>query len=260
MQMLQNRGQIVFGIEERAEILGGPLPAASVTARDLIEAAKSGYEYRQDDKSSAWALIKKNPQPVLFIDSLAALSTEMEEFARAFRLKRGLTKYDITQETLSPFSSSAPAEGLTNLDLETRSLLQVLYYVSHGIDVPPEHVARGVLTVTRDESGEIYDWPRIMRGLFHVRWAPSDERPPGAHVATQYGGYWFYDSPCPNSDSRSSQTFLHDWENDVACADLVVFVPRSVAKDADCVTQNPCAIVGRFGRRAVSRYRRPRRV
>ena len=128
----------------------------------------------------------------------------MEEFARAFRLKRGLTKYDITQETLSPFSSSAPAEGLTNLDLETRSLLQVLYYVSHGIDVPPEHVARGVLTVTRDESGEIYDWPRIMRGLFHVRWAPSDERPPGAHVATQYGGCWFY---IEESDQDTKSTF-----------------------------------------------------
>ena len=43
-----------------------------------------------------------------------------------------------------------------------------------------------------------------MRGLFHVRWAPSDERPPGAHVATQYGGYWFY---IEKSDQDTKSTF-----------------------------------------------------
>jgi hypothetical protein len=128
----------------------------------------------------------------------------MEEFVRSFRLKPGLTKYDITQETLSPFASSAPAEGVTNIDLETRSLLQALYYVSHGIDVPPEHMARGILTVTRDESGGIYDWPRVMRGLFHVRWAQGDERPPRAHVAAQYRGYWFY---IEESDQDTKSTF-----------------------------------------------------
>ena len=46
--------------------------------------------------------------------------------------------------------------------------------------------------MTRDESGKIYDWPRIMQGLFHLRWAQGDERPPRAHVAAQYRGYWFY--------------------------------------------------------------------
>src|SRR5437660_2125943 len=81
-----------------------------------------------------------------------------------------------------------------------------------------------------------------------------------AALPTSLGRLSQGDSPCPYGDSRSSQTFLRDWENDVACADLAVFVPRSVAKDADCVTQNSCAIVGRFGRRAVSGYRRPRRV
>jgi hypothetical protein len=64
MQVLQDRNQIVFGIEERTEVLGGPLPAASVGARDLVEAAKSGWEYRQDEKTGTWTLIKKNSQPV----------------------------------------------------------------------------------------------------------------------------------------------------------------------------------------------------
>lgn len=204
MQALQDRGQIVFSVEYREEALGGPLPAAGVTARDVVEAAKNGYEYRPDEKSATWTLFKKSPQPVLLIDPEAVASPEMREFTRIFRLKPGITKYDITQEALNPFPPTNAPEGVTNLDLETRSLLQALYYVCHGIDIPPEHVSRGLVTVTRDQAGKIFDWPQMMSGLFRVRWAKGDERPPGAHVATQYQGYWFY---IGETDQDTKSTF-----------------------------------------------------
>jgi hypothetical protein len=204
MQVLQDRGHIVFSVEERSETIGGPLAAASVTGRDVIEAAKNGYEYRQDKTSGTWTLIKKNQQPVLLVDPLEIVSPEVAEFTRIFRLKPGLAKYDITQETLPPFSSAAPAEGATNLDLETRSLLQALYYISHGIEIPPDHIARGLATITRDEAGQPYDWNAMMRGLFRVSWAQGENRPPHAHVATQYHGYWFY---IDESDQETKSTF-----------------------------------------------------
>src|SRR5437773_2573949 len=62
LQTLQDRGQIVFGVEERTEAQGSPLPPGSVTPRDIIEAAKSGYEYRLDERGTAWTLLKKIPQ------------------------------------------------------------------------------------------------------------------------------------------------------------------------------------------------------
>lgn len=43
-----------------------------------------------------------------------------------------------------------------------------------------------------------------MRGLFHVRWGQGDERPPNAHVATRYRGYWFY---IEESDQDTKSTF-----------------------------------------------------
>src|SRR5439155_12774858 len=67
LQRLQDRAEIVFGIEEREERLGGPLPAAAVSARDVVEAAKNGYEYRPDDQGTTWTLIKKNQQAILRI-------------------------------------------------------------------------------------------------------------------------------------------------------------------------------------------------
>ena len=204
LQILQDRGQIVFGVEERTEAQGSPLPPGSITPRDVIEAAKSGYEYRLDDRGTGWTLLKKIPQPVLLVDPQAAESAEMREVAQVFKLKRGLTKFPLTQEALKPFPATYPSEGVTGIDLETRSLLQALYYVSHGIDIPAEHAAAGVVTVTRDPTGRPFDWQLVIDGLFRVRSIKSDERPPSAHVAVPYRGYWFY---VDDTDQDTKSTF-----------------------------------------------------
>lgn len=110
LQVLQDRGQLVFGVEERSEAQGSPLPAGSVTARDMVEAAKSGYEYRLDERGTAWTLFKQTPQRVLLLDPQAIASAEMREITEVFRLKRGVTKFPITQEKLHPFPSTYPSE------------------------------------------------------------------------------------------------------------------------------------------------------
>src|SRR5215471_1071209 len=110
----------------------------------------------------------------------------------------------ITQEALNPFPSTYPPEGVTSLDLETRSLLQALYYVSHGIDIPPAHAAGGLVTVTRDAAGQAFDWGQVMRGFFRVHWAQGHARPPGAHVAVKYKDYWFY---IDDTDQETKSTF-----------------------------------------------------
>ena len=204
MQALQDRGQLVFGVEDRSESQGGPLPAASVTAKDVIEAAKNGYEYRLDDKGATWTLFKKTPQPVLLLDPEAADSAEMRELARAFKLKPGLVKFPITQEAFSPFPSTYPKEGVLGIDVETRSLLQALYYVGQGVDIPAEHAEGGLVTVTREASGRPFDWQRLLEGLFHVYSAKADTRPLNAHVAALYKGYWFY---IDERDQDSKSTF-----------------------------------------------------
>ena len=204
LESLQARSRIVFGVEERTETVAGPLPAATVTARDVVEAAKNGYIYRQEDKGGSWTLVKKSQQPVLLIDPAAVDSAEMREVARTFRLKPGLAKYDITQEALSPFPSTYPAEGVASIDLETRSLLQALYYVSHGIEIPPEHTSRGLVTITHDDVGRVFDWQQLTAGLFRVRHVQSEQRPPQAHVAVPYLGYWFY---IDRTDQDTKATF-----------------------------------------------------
>ncbi len=204
LQSLQDRGQIVFGTEERSESLGGPVPAASVTAADVIDAAKDGNEYRPDPGGLTWTLRKKVRQPVLRIDPRALDTPEMEIFTRTFRLERGLTQYDVSEEALNPFPSTYPPEGVANIDLETRSLLQVLFFVAHGVEVPPGHAEVGVARVTVDETGQSFDWRQVLGGLFRVRSTAATQRPPGAAVAIRYKGFWYY---IDEADHETKSTF-----------------------------------------------------
>lgn len=191
LQALQDRGQIVFIQEERTEKLGGALPAERIMAAAIIEAAKNGHEYIVDEKDGTWTLTKKTLQPVLRIHPQAVDSDDMAEFARVFRLKRGLDRYDLKVESLDPFSANYPPEGVMTIDLETRSLLQVLFFVSQGVEVPPEHRTKNLVRVTRSETGEAFDWQHVHRDLFKVNWAHG-QKPPNGRVAIRYRGYWFY--------------------------------------------------------------------
>jgi hypothetical protein len=207
LQVLQDRAFIVFGQEERTEPVGGPLPAERIDAAAVLEAAKSGYEYRRDDGGATWTLVKKVAQPVMYVHPSAVFSPEMREFARVFRLKPGLTKYDIKSDSLTPFPDTYPSGGVDTLDLETRSLLQVLFFVAHGVEIPPAHRAAGIVRLTADEGGAEFDWQQVLQGLLKVKWAAGDEPPLGAYVAVPYKGYWFYIDPTDH-DSKSTFSFL----------------------------------------------------
>jgi len=76
--------------------------------------------------------------------------------------------------------------------------------VSHGVDVPAEHAAARLTTVTRDASGQPFDWRQVTDGLFRVYSTKDDKRPASAHVAVPYKGYWFY---IDETDQDTKSTF-----------------------------------------------------
>lgn len=204
LQVLQDQGQIVFGLDERVESIGGALPASSIKANDVIEAAKSGYEYQAEANGKTWRLIRKKQQPVLRIGPMGISSAEFRILIEIFKLEPGLSQYDITQEVLSPFPTTYSRKGVNKIDLETRSMLQALYFVSHGVSVPAEHLARGMARQTLEESGQVFDWGRITAGLFAVQHQAGGERPLTARVAIPYRGYWFY---IDEADQQTKSTF-----------------------------------------------------
>lgn len=190
LQSLQDRNLIVFSTEEREEPLASEIAAERVTAADLIAAAKEGFEYRASQDAKSWTLLKKRRVPVMRVHPDAIRSAEMAEMARIFRLRREATRFDIEIEKVDPFTY--PPRGMETIDLETRSLLQVLYFVSKGIEVPAGHLQRGLAVQTTLPSGAPFDWSQVTRGLFRVGATAGEQAPPTAHVAIRYLDHWYY--------------------------------------------------------------------
>jgi len=88
------------------------------------------------------------------------------------------------------------------INLRTRSLAGVLYFLSQAVEVPQADVEAGRVTVTRDASGAVFDWGRVTEGVMRIR--SSGSRPESAAVAVHYRGSWFY---IDDADLDSKSTF-----------------------------------------------------
>lgn len=109
--------------------------------------------------------------------------------------------YDEDVERIE-LSASRPDQADLFTLMRTRSLLGVLYFISHSVDPPREHIERGIVRVTRDHSGEPFDWNRVTGRVMNIQ--SSDRRPATAYVAVRYRGYWFY---IDDRDHDSKATF-----------------------------------------------------
>lgn len=95
------------------------------------------------------------------------------------------------------------AAGGDVIEYNARSVLGVLFYLSQGVKVPAEHEKAGIVTVTRTNNGEAFDWNKVLDGLFEVK--TSESRPSGAATAVYYRDNWFYIS---DSDLASKDTLI----------------------------------------------------
>jgi hypothetical protein len=186
LQSLQDSGDLRFAREEKIKEMGSPLPAAAVTAAALVAAAKDGYEY-QRKPDNTWVLIKRNRRLELRINPARAGDPEVMELFDLLHLKPGLLRYEIAVGSArDTFPKESAPEANTALNVTPRSTIQALYYMSHGVEVPSEHVACGIAVPP------VGDWQDVTRDLFTVRSVKQRRRPEQAHVAVKYRGYWFY--------------------------------------------------------------------
>lgn len=84
----------------------------------------------------------------------------------------------------------------------TRSLAGVLFYVSQGVLVPPEHESSGRVTVTRTDQDARFDWKRVTEDLFTMNW--SEDEPNDQPLRAYYRDHWFF---VDDADLSSKSTF-----------------------------------------------------
>lgn len=202
LQALQDRGQVVFSGDDREEPVGGPVRSAALTAADLVAAAREGLEFRTDPDAGTATLVRRRRAPVMRVHPDAVQSAAFGTFAEVFRLRRGVDSYDIASDRLDPFN--VPPRGVAVLDLETRSLLQILFFVAKGVQVPEAHVRDRTAPGTPLASGNGYDWTAATSDLIRIRATDNRAPPPAAHVAVRHLDHWYY---IERHDARSMATF-----------------------------------------------------
>jgi hypothetical protein len=115
------------------------------------------------------------------------------KFARAINASVGSTN----------FVFSAPSSNSTqSMEIVTRSLLGIMFYLSQGIEIPNKDILDGKVTLTKKTNGDNFDWKEITGELLNIKYsltAPGD-----SEVAIFYRDYWFYIN---DSDLVSKSTF-----------------------------------------------------
>ncbi|MFA5924512.1 MAG: hypothetical protein WC856_25025 [Methylococcaceae bacterium] len=90
------------------------------------------------------------------------------------------------------------------ISIRSRSLMNILFYVSHNVDTPKAHKAAGLVTVTRNRDGSEFNWDKTAGGsLFHIH--QSEKQPDMTFVTIPYRGQWFY---LKDNDLESKSTFM----------------------------------------------------
>jgi hypothetical protein len=192
LQVAQDLELAIVFPEERLTSVGGPLPASAITASAVSDAAKNGMEYRPQGDGGTWVLTRKETKLAIQVNPIAIDHPVLDELSGLLNLRPGLERYDLVVATDIADPLHFPREPSVDLRLTPRSTAQVHFYLANGVEVPPEHVAAGLVCLPKTPDGRPFDTSAVTAGLFSVHVAQGHKPPANAYVAVRYRDYWYY--------------------------------------------------------------------
>lgn len=178
------------------------IPAARVAGSDFVEAATHDLEYRAAEGSDALVLMRTKAQYRLTLSPAAEGDPETRIFREILHLAPDRQDYLIHRENVPGGLALLPLpEAREVLDVRTRTLQEMVTFLSKGVAVPEEHACRGLAAQTPGPDGSPFDWTIVTEGLFQV--CSQKKRPKDAAVAIEHQGYWYF---IPAADKRSKAT------------------------------------------------------
>lgn len=184
---------------ENAVSASGPTPAESPTYEDF---QKTASLFKRLNKAGVLTMIpdKESGHKIAFrVDAAKAASANLSDDLTTFLKNLGMATDTQTIILGTPFEKA----GDTTMVLSTRSMLGVLFYLSHAVQAPQEHVSVGIVERTKVRGADtLFDWSQVTKSVMAVK--SSKGKPERAYVAIKYRDYWFY---VDDTDRNSKATF-----------------------------------------------------
>ena len=172
----------------------GPTPKIAPKTGKFFKAAKFLQQLQsQGGLDLVYRVSKGEPQLVIRISEAFKNSETANQFARSINATIGQTSYAFGAPSIKDKQS---------IDIVTRSLLGVMFYLSEAVEVPEQDIVEGRVTVTKTDDGEVFDWAEITGELLRIHNSPNP--PVDVSLLIFYRNYWFYIN---DSDLISKSTF-----------------------------------------------------
>lgn len=194
---LARQQRLELAYEEKSENVSPSLGVNSIQGADVVAALEKGYRFRASGNAESVVLTDRTNELVLRVAAESIGSPEVEAITELLRLKPGEPFYPVeaaAEGQLKPFSKFQ-----TELHVSTRSVEEILHFLSNGVSVPRKHIEQG-LVAHQTESADLCTEPA--NDLLRIQC--SKRCPRCAAVAVHYRGHWFY---IDDADATSKSTF-----------------------------------------------------
>ena len=172
----------------------GPTPKIAPKTKKFFQAVKYLQKLQvQGGLNLAYRVSDGEPQLVIHISEAFKKSQAANQFARSINATIGQTSY---------IFGAPSVKSKQSIDIVTRSLLGVMFYLSEAVEIPEQDIVEGRVTVTKTDDGEVFDWAEITGELLRIH--NSKNLPADVSLLIFYRDYWFY---IDDSDLISKSTF-----------------------------------------------------
>ncbi|MBT5018934.1 MAG: hypothetical protein HON04_09310 [Planctomicrobium sp.] len=200
-------------VTDEAVQVGDPIPIEQIDGESQILAVEKGYRFHvsADNKSATlWKNEIKSPDKILRFAKYADESFEVQEICSTLELDPELKEFQVSRDSdgqlARPHSRRSPNVDVAlrnELIVSTRSLKEIMHFLSQPVEVPDSHIKKGIVRQTIQPATNCpFDWQEIFHDLFRVQ--TSKIRPRGSAVSIKHNEHWFY---IDESDIESKRTF-----------------------------------------------------
>ncbi len=183
----------------------GPTPGRAPEHEDFSKAVELLRELERRDLVSLvhvpLASGKDPARVVLHMDPEARALPETRSLFTLLNLSPNRSDFPLVYTQLQE-THLAPVDVI---EIDTRSLLGVMFFLSNGVQVPEKDVKEGRVKVTSTESGKQFDWKAVLGNYLTVH--ADYQSPSDTQLRVNYRGHWFYIDD-RDMESKSTFTFL----------------------------------------------------